>query len=182
MKATRQLKDEHEGIRVMLNVLERVSGQLEAKGTVEKDHFDGILEFLTIFVDKCHHGKEEDVLFPAMIAASDQAKTPVQAMRAEHEAGRGYIGSMSLAYTAFLQGDASLSGHIAENARSYISLLRGHIEKENDVLFEVADRLFSPGKQNELLEGFEKVEAERIGPGKHEEFHGLLAKLKGIYL
>jgi hemerythrin-like domain-containing protein len=27
------------------------------------------MEFLTVFVDKCHHGKEEEFLFPALEAA-----------------------------------------------------------------------------------------------------------------
>ena len=36
--------------------------------------------------------------------------------------------------------------------------------------------------QDELFEGFEKIEVDRIGVGKHEEFHGLLEKLSGIYL
>jgi hypothetical protein len=31
------------------------------------------------------------------------------------------------------------------------------------------------------LKGFEKIEEERIGVGKHEEFHGLIKKLSGIY-
>ncbi|HOC45610.1 MAG: hemerythrin domain-containing protein [Syntrophorhabdaceae bacterium] len=182
MKATQDLKDEHEGIKVMLSILEKVSEKLETTRGIDKGHFDGILEFLTIFVDKCHHGKEEDLLFPAMTAASDQVKAPVAVMRAEHETGRGYIGAMARAYDAYLKGDRSVSGNIAENARGYISLLGAHIEKENNILFEMADRLFSEEKQNELWEGFEKIEEERIGRGKHEEFHGLLDRLSEIYL
>ena len=181
MKATRQLRDEHEGIRVMLNILEKVCGKLEKTGAMENEHLEGILEFLAVFVDKCHHAKEEDVLFPAMIAASDEAKAPAAAMRAEHETGRGYIGSMSRAYAAYAQGDASSSDEIVHNARAYIALLRDHMLKENDVILEVADKIFSDEKQDELFEGFEKIEEERIGRGKHEEFHRLLHKLSGIY-
>ena len=182
MKATRQLKDEHEGIGVMLDILEKVCDKLERTGSIDREHFDGILEFLQVFVDKCHHGKEEDLLFPAMIAMSDEVKAPVSVMRAEHETGRGYVGAMARGYTAYLQGERSFPGNITQNAGSYISLLRAHIEKENNVLFEMADRLFSDEKQNELLEGFEKIEEERIGRGKHEEFHALLEKLHSIYL
>jgi len=38
------------------------------------------------------------------------------------------------------------------------------------------------GSSNELFEGFEKIEEERIGVGKHEVFHALLKTLSGIYL
>ena len=182
MKATQQLKDEHEGIRAMLNILEKVSEQLERTGAIEKEHFDGILEFLETFVDRCHHAKEEDILFPAMVALSDEARAPTAAMRAEHDTGRGYVGSMSRAYAAYVQGDVPSSRDITENARAYVSLLRDHIVKENDVLFEVVDKTFSDEKQDELFEGFERIEEERIGHGKHEEFHGLLDKLSAIYM
>jgi hemerythrin-like domain-containing protein len=61
-------------------------------------------------------------------------------------------------------------------------LLKDHIEKENSVLFMMADSRLSEKRQDELFEGFEKIEEERIGVGKHEEFHGLLKKLSGAYL
>jgi hemerythrin-like domain-containing protein len=59
--------------------------------------------------------------------------------------------------------------------------MRGHIEKENVVLFVIADNHLSNKRQQELFDGFEKIEEERIGIGKHEEFHALLKKLSGIY-
>ena len=81
-----------------------------------------------------------------------------------------------------MTGDTSSSQDIMQNARGYISLLKDHIEMENNVLFVAADNRLSKQKQDELFEGFEKIEADRIGIGKHEEFHGLLKNLSQIYL
>ena len=89
---------------------------------------------------------------------------------------------MSIAFAGYKTGEKSSSKDVLKNARSYLSLLRDHIEKENSVLFVMADNLLSVKRQDELFEGFEKIEEERIGVGKHEEFHGLLNKLSGIYL
>ena len=52
MKATQQLRDEHEGVRIMLRILEKICEKLETAGSIDKEHFDGILEFLKVFVDK----------------------------------------------------------------------------------------------------------------------------------
>jgi hypothetical protein len=41
--------------------------------------------------------------------------------------------------------------------------------------------VFSKEKDEELFEGFEKIEEERIGAGKHEAFHKLMHTLKEIY-
>ena len=69
MKATDQLRDEHEGILVMLAILDRVSAKLKEEGSLNEEHFEGMLDFFRVFVDRCHHGKEEDLLFPAYEAA-----------------------------------------------------------------------------------------------------------------
>ena len=100
----------------------------------------------------------------------------------EHEMGRNYIKMMNAAFVEYMAGDISLSKDIMQNIHGYVSLLRDHIEKENNVLFVMADNLLSEKSQDELLEGFEKIEEERIGVGKHEEFHGLIKKLSGLYL
>jgi hemerythrin-like domain-containing protein len=182
MKATQQLKDEHEGVKIMLNILEQVCQELEAGGSLNKEHFDGILEFLRVFVDKCHHGKEEDLLFPALIAVGVPKEGPIVVMLHEHEMGRRYVKAMSEAYATYLATDKPTPKDIIQNGRSYISLLRDHIEKENNVLFVMADSCLSEKRQDELFEGFEKIEEERIGIGKHEQFHGLLEKLSRVYL
>lgn len=182
MKATQQLKDEHEGIGIMLNILGRVCRQLEATGNLDIGHFKGILEFLSVFVDKCHHGKEEEFLFPAMEAAGIPKDGPIGVMLHEHQVGRNYVKAIGEAFAKYDPGNKTSSQGIIRNAQDYISLLTNHIEKENNVLFVMADNRLSEKIQNELFEGFEKIEEERIGIGKHEEFHGMLEKLSVIYI
>jgi len=81
-----------------------------------------------------------------------------------------------------MTGDKFSSQDIVQNAQDYILLLKDHIEMENNVLFVAADNRLSEQKQNELFEGFEKIEVDRIGVGKHEAFHTLLKNLSQIYL
>jgi hemerythrin-like domain-containing protein len=182
MKATQQLRDEHEGVKIMLSIIGQVCQQLEATGKLNTEHFEGILQFLKVFVDKCHHGKEEELLFPALVAVGVPEDGPIAVMLREHEMGRNYVKAMSTAFSGYTARDISSSKGILQNAYDYISLLKDHIEKENNVLFVMADNLLSEKRQEELFEGFEKIEEDRIGVGKHEEFHGLLKKLSGIYL
>jgi hemerythrin-like domain-containing protein len=71
---------------------------------------------------------------------------------------------------------------IAENARKYVELLFQHIDKEDNILYPMSEARLSEDKMRELEEEFEKVEKEKIGQGKHEEFHKLLHRLKELYL
>lgn len=69
MRPTEVLKEEHKVIKLMLKILDRVSKKLNSGEKVDPIHLDKINDFIRTFADKCHHGKEEDRLFPAMEAA-----------------------------------------------------------------------------------------------------------------
>jgi hemerythrin-like domain-containing protein len=182
MKATQQLKDEHQGIKIVFRILEKICEKLNVDGSVSAEHFEGILEFFNIFVDRCHHGKEEDLLFPAMEQAGIPRQGLIGVMLAEHAMGRKLVKAIGEAYSEYKAGKASASAALIENAKGYISLMLAHIDKEDNVLYPMGDSRFSKETQEALYEGFEKIEIERIGIGKHEEFHGMIEKLSKIYL
>lgn len=182
MKATEQLMEEHRAIEAMLDILESVCLKLEAGEAVDVEHLERILEFFRIFADQCHHGKEEDLLFPAMEKAGiPREGGPIGVMLIEHTHGREYVKGMSVAVASYKAGEANAASAFIANARGYLTLLRQHISKEDNILYRMADMHLSAKKQEELLEQFDQVERERIGPGKHEEFHKLLEHLGAIY-
>jgi hemerythrin-like domain-containing protein len=178
-----QLREEHQGIILMLRILEKVASKLEAKESVDPTHLEQIVEFFRVFADKCHHGKEEDLLFPALEKAGiPKDQGPIGVLLAEHQQGRGYLRGMAEAVDRQKKGNPKALPAYAENARNYIALLTQHIKKENNVLFPMGEKVLSKEIQEELVEGFEKIETERIGPGTHEELHKLLGHLEKIYL
>jgi hypothetical protein len=48
--------------------------------------------------------------------------------------------------------------------------------------FPFGDNRLSEEKKAELWEGFETIEKQKIGVGKHEEFHKMLEYLESVYL
>ena len=183
MKATQQLKDEHEGIKLMLNIMETICNDLEKGKELNINHFGKILDFIKGFADKCHHGKEEDILFPTLVNhGMSKEGGPIAVMLHEHELGRDHIKSLSSAFEDLKEGNKAALENIVSGTRSYIELLRNHIEKENNILFMMADKVLDEKEQSTVFEDFEKLEIEKIGPGKHEEYHRLLKELKNIYL
>ena len=95
MKPIEDLKAEHEGILLMLDVLERMSERIAAGKSVPTDHLKQVLDFLQVFADQCHHGKEERLLFSAMEAAGvPKEGGPLAVMLSEHGRGRLFTGEM----------------------------------------------------------------------------------------
>jgi hemerythrin-like domain-containing protein len=183
MVPTDELKQEHQGILLMLRILEKVAAKIESGEKTDLDHLERIVDFFRVFADKCHHGKEEDLLFPAMEKCGiSKERGPIGVMLMEHQEGRRYVRGMADALDRYKKGDSSDLKEFSQNARDYISLLTQHINKEDQVLFPMGEKVLPKDVQAKLAEGFEKIEVERIGEGTHEELHKLLEKLEKIYL
>jgi len=182
VKPTDILKNEHKGILFMLEVVESVSRKLEAGENVPAEHLTKIVDFIRGFADKCHHAKEEDLLFPAMEKTGiPRQGGPIGVMLIEHTEGRELVRKMNEAAEKYAACDRKAGVRFAENARRYAALLSQHIHKEDNILYPIADARLSPQIQAALEKDFERVEEEVVGAGKHEEYHRLLEMLEKTY-
>jgi hemerythrin-like domain-containing protein len=175
-KAIDDLRHEHDAILSALGILDAMVGRLGGKKPPTSEDLQGFLGFLKEFADKCHHGKEEGILFPALVKAGIPEKGgPVGQMLAEHAEGRRLIKAMEAAASPV---DAKA---FTEAAGGYTALLRSHIVKENDMLFPTADRVLPAPELDGIFERFAQHEETVIGHGRHEELHALLKDLKRRY-
>lgn len=182
MKPTEDLIAEHNGVLVALKLLEKVEEALTTKNEQAPEHFGQLLDFLKGFVDRCHHGKEEDVLFPELERRGVKREGgPIGVMLMEHEAGRGHVRAMSDGLDRLRRGEGNAVTAIREHVLAYRDLLRSHINKENNVLFPMADRLVPDDVAATVMEKFEEIERVRVGEGKHEAYHAMLHTLKDFY-
>ena len=89
---------------------------------------------------------------------------------------------MAEAVAEYQSGNKNAFKEIVTNARSYVEMLESHIQKENMILFSIADSRLSEESQSRLYEEFEQLEEHKIGLGRHEEFHKILDRLAELYL
>ena len=178
-RAIDDLRHEHEAILFTLRVLDRMRAQAEAGKALDTGDALALVAFLKEFADKCHHGKEEGILFPALEKAGVAREGgPIGAMLHEHELGRGHIRDMEAA----LRRKPADPAAFAAAADAYARLLSQHIEKENTVLFPMGERALG-GEELEAIYGrFEEHEEKVIGAGRHEELHAMLDGFEKKYL
>jgi hemerythrin-like domain-containing protein len=160
------LMDEH---RVIERVLDAVERMLDAR-IVDARFLDLALDFFRNFADGCHHAKEETALFPALERAGiPRLGGPVGVMLDEHVEGRRLLGIIRENLAA-AETDARAAERVREAARAYIELLRQHIQKEDNVLFAIADQALDPVVQREVLDAFDALESREGEEDKHERY------------
>ncbi len=170
-KATQDLRKEHDSIIHVLKIMDQVMSANNKEDIAKFKFGNELVYFLKIFADKCHHGKEENFLFEDLIRHGVQNEGgPIGVLLREHNQSREYIAMMnkSLESKEWTEFRAA--------AVKYRDLLKDHIEKENNVLFVMADQILDEAKQDELFEKFEQHEESVIGHGVHEELHAMIHK------
>ena len=167
------LLQEHATILAVLDAAEREVAAVAGGGPVREPFWRRYLDFLGNYADRCHHGKEEDVLFAELEQQLPawRLSGPTRCMRDEHDEmrrGRHRVAEL-------LTGDdaPALCGAVREG----IDELRLHIGKENEVLFPMARAALDAVAIGRLRAGFARIEHVDMGPGAHQRFEALARAL-----
>ena len=160
MEALDLLKQEHDVIERVLDLLQQTVTRIEAGQPVPEGFGPWSVQFFRQFADSCHHSKEEDILFPLLEQRGiPRDGGPIGVMLNEHVIGRDCVGRMDYAAGASPPDDKAF----ATAANEYIPMLRQHIYKENNVLFQMARQCMSDEDAADTMEKFRAVEGEKGG-------------------
>ncbi|HOP64875.1 MAG TPA: hemerythrin domain-containing protein [Spirochaetota bacterium] len=155
--ASGYLENEHDEILSLLEVLEELVARVETDRDFSVDDIAAVTGYLKFFVDEFHFRKEEDFFYPAIVEAGIVGQSgPVGMLLEEHDRLRELLDRVWSAVT----GNRIEDDEFVKAAGSYITLLRAHIENENELMFPIGDEKISPSKHEKLIEEFKKFEKE----------------------
>lgn len=164
------LKHEHRIIERVLRGLTGVCQRLEQGEPVPPEALSPFSDFMRAFADRCHHAKEETHLFPTLEQQGvPRDGGPIGVMLYEHEVGRGLVADLDRWAQGYQQGNPEAGRRFVDTAHRYIDLLTLHIQKEDNVLFRIAEAVLDDDTQTTLQQAFEQAEAE-LGMSAHEQY------------
>jgi hemerythrin-like domain-containing protein len=177
MDSIQIMMNEHEQILRVLDALDGfAAGVHEAAGDkLELAHF---VRFIREYADERHHGKEEHVLFQAMVRNGfPPEQGPVGMMLLEHQQMREIVSVLR----GFAEQEAPWNPadreRLADAARSYTTALREHIMKENEMLYPMAMEHLPPHVQDEVDEECAALDERRASAGTDASLEKLAAHL-----
>ena len=169
---------EHRIIETVLHVVDGLARRARAGEDIDLGDARDAIDFIASFADRCHHGKEEAELFPAMERCGlPRDVGPTAVMRAEHDEGRAHVRAMRTAAQATPFDAATFARH----GGAFVLLLRDHIVKEDQVLFPMAEQMLAPAAKEELRAVFQRVDEHDIGSAERSRCIAIADRLVAKY-
>ncbi len=163
-RPTDVLAEDHRGIRVLLDCLDRILLKAQCCGNLDLTGAQDVLSALETFVEGAHHTKEERILFPLIEERGISRRFSRSALlREDHDSGHLDLRAMKIALAAAGRGYAPAVAVFEENSRHYVDALREHIEKEDRVLFPLSEAALRDQDRQALLEAFARIDFEERG-------------------
>ncbi len=176
MQARGPLMIEHRLIERMISVIKDALVQMESTHTVDPVFVDTAVDFIRMYADRTHHGKEEDILFRDLrkrpLSADDQRV--MEELMDEHVFGRETTKALVEANTRYRNGEDSALADIASKLQTLVEFYPKHIQKEDQIFFPASRVYFTDEEDQAMLAEFWEFDRRMI----HEKYNSVIEGLK----
>jgi hemerythrin-like domain-containing protein len=165
---------EHRLIERMVHLLEAQVQFAEGGGRIDPDFIDAAVGFIRTYADRCHHGKEEEILFRELESRPLEApyKQTLHELIQEHVQGRQMTARLAEANARYRGGEEGAVADIIAVSRELADFYPRHIDKEDHHFFVPTMDCFSKKDLAEMLERFWEFDRQLI----HEQYRAVVGQ------
>ena len=176
MQARGPLMIEHRLIERMIALIRDALAQIQSAGKVDPLFVDTAVDFVRMYADRTHHGKEEEILFRDLdkrpLSADD--RRVMNELIEDHIFGRQTTKALVDANSRYRNGDETALAVIAEKLKTLVDFYPKHIEKEDEVFFPASRAYFTDEEDQAMLAEFWEFDRKMI----HEKYKSVVEGLK----
>jgi hemerythrin-like domain-containing protein len=174
---------EHRLIERLLNLMAREFKRIKDNMEVDPEFafvdpvfIDTAVDFIRTYADRCHHGKEEDILFKTLAAKdlSSEHRRTMDELIQEHAWARETTASLVKAKEGYLLETPGALDDLMEHLERLVDFYPRHIDKEDRHFFIPCMAYFSEAEQAELLARMHEFDRLLI----HEKYRGLVESME----
>jgi hemerythrin-like domain-containing protein len=171
---------EHRLIERMIEVMREELILVEKEKKVDPEFIEMAVDFIRTHADRCHHGKEEDILFRDLGAKklTDDHRRTMEELVEEHRFGRKVTARLVEANARYVQGHPEALSAITDCIRSLIKLYPKHIEKEDKHFFIPCMEYFSEAEKEAMLKEEWEFDKSLI----HEKYRNVVVAVEKILI
>ena len=144
---------EHRLIEKMIKVIQKEVELWKREDRINPDFVDGAVDFIRVYADRCHHGKEEDILFRDLKKKhlSDEHRRIMEELVEDHQQGRKTVAKMVEAKAQYLVGNKEMLPVILNCMEFMTDFYPKHIEKEDKHFFLPCMDYFTLEEKDSML-------------------------------
>ena len=161
---TNSLRKDHDLIEKVLKSIQTTIQLLNDGKKIPESILTPVIDFSKNFTNVCHHGKEENSLFPALEKAGmPREGGPIAVMLMEHEVTKKLANQIEESAKKYL--DSGDSSKLISDLMAYVEHVSQHLWKENNRLFMMADMHLGENSDRieEDLNKTEEVKLKELG-------------------
>ena len=161
MRPEENLREDHGRIMKLFAAWQKILGDLDHADQAMPEALAKCINSVEVFIDRRHHGKEDEILFPAMASSKNPETTRlIQDLRSEHQTGRSLLKAIKLEFKASVEPNGSPAGLI-QLCQRYIDLFRKHIRRENAQLLPLIKNCISTEARERIAAEFEQYDRDQ---------------------
>jgi hemerythrin-like domain-containing protein len=170
------LMAEHRLIERMIVILKDEFNQIQKTKKINPIFIDNVVDFIRVYADQTHHGKEEDILFRELKKKdiSQEHEKIMKELINEHIFARKTTGELVEAKEKYVQGEKEAIKRIIEKINTLIDFYPKHIEKEDKHFFIPIMDYFTKEEQNALLNEGQQFDRKMI----HRKYNNLVVNFE----
>lgn len=177
MSAITIIKGEHQNLGAVLYSMEKLIENIEAGKQPEFSIFHGLFTYIDRFLDRYHHPKENDYLFPRLLARAPDTEDLVRELGQQHTEGEELFVDMLKALSAYEFSGASEFPLFRDAVLKYTSFERAHALKEEREILPRALEVLHTEDWKEIDAAFSENEDPMFGNQWTNEFSKLFKEL-----
>lgn len=170
---------EHRLIEKVIELMREESDNIQLYHKVDPVIIDTVVDFIRMYADRTHHGKEEDILFRELKEKelSDEHKRIMGELIEEHKWARETTGNLLKAKEEYEKGNIESINKIIELINELTTFYPKHIVKEDKHFFIPVMDYFSREEQDKMLNEYWDFDKKLIHEKYERVFQGLKNKI-----
>lgn len=167
---------EHRLIEKMIALMDEEIIKMKKHNKANPLFIDTAVDFIRMYADRTHHGKEEDILFRDLEKKelSPNHNKIMEELIEEHKWARSTVGKLVDAKNRYVNGNIKELNKIVDLITELTTFYPKHIEKEDKHFFIAVMKYFTKEEQDQMLQEFWDFDKTLI----HEKYRKVVEDLQ----
>jgi len=175
------IRDEHRSIGAILHGMEYLVERVRTrKAKIDPRVFSAMIYYLDTFSERMHHPKEDRYLFKALRSHGGEAAAVAADLEKEHAAGGEALKRLEQSLVRYEEGGDKEFPGFAGAVEKFVREYRGHMHKEENVVFPLAQRLLSAADWQAIDRAFEENRDPLAAQRESRDFEKLFDRIVNL--